>query len=344
MNKKRLIRDKKWFFQYFPYHQIYMDNEVLKGWVAIHYLTDGETIFWEFEKAGSVPVCGKDMIWLTIIPDHASRSISAFFLPDYRVSAWYIDVIEGTGVDEDGVVYFIDKYLDVLLTPEGDVCISDRDELDAAYASGELDICQYESAIREGECIVKELGEDIGATEKMCRQILEKAEEMIANDHFTIFLDIDGVLDVYNPTAPIQELLPKAIRDLKGLIARTKADVVIISDWRYGSDVYREKAIACGYDKKVHNWDNLLRVFEEEEIEISGITVWDESIPNRTGEIKRYLDEHPNIKRYAVLDDCFGDNYESDKEIQSHLVFIDALKGLQEKDLPEVCRVMNMII
>ena len=69
MNKKRLIRDQKWFFQYFPYHQIYMDNELIKGWGAVHYLTAGEKIYWEFEKAGFVPVCGKDMIWLTMIPD-----------------------------------------------------------------------------------------------------------------------------------------------------------------------------------------------------------------------------------------------------------------------------------
>ncbi len=102
--------------------------------MAINYLTDGETLCWYFEKAGSVPVCGKDMIWLTIIPENASRSISAFFLPERRVSAWYVDVVETTGIDEDGVVYFVDKYLDVMLTPQGDVIVDDRDELDAAYA------------------------------------------------------------------------------------------------------------------------------------------------------------------------------------------------------------------
>ena len=59
MNKMRLIRDKKWFFQLFPYHQIYMNNELLTGWVAINYLTDGEEQFWDLEKAGSVAVCEK---------------------------------------------------------------------------------------------------------------------------------------------------------------------------------------------------------------------------------------------------------------------------------------------
>ena len=343
MNKKRLIRDEKWFFQSFPYHQIYMDNELIKGWVAINYLTDGEIRCWEFEKAGLVPVCGKDMIWLTMLPEHASRSISVFFLPDKHVSAWYIDVIEGVGVDEDGVVYFMDKYLDVLLTSEGDVRIDDRDELDAAYASGELDESQYKDALCEGERIIEELAGDISETEKWCRQILERAEEMIDEDRFTIFLDIDGVLDIYNPNLCIQELIPEAISGLKSLIERTKADVVIVSDWRYGSALYKEKAHERGLDNLIDNWDNLLQVFEREGINISGITSWDEHVTSRTGEIRKYLDEHPNIKRYVILDDCFGDNYESDKEMLKHLVFVDALKGLQKNDLISACKIMNML-
>lgn len=343
MNKKRLICDKKWFLQYFPYHQMYMDNELFKGWVAINYITDGERIFWDFEKAGSVPVCGKDMIWLRIIPDNASRAILAFFLPDHSVSAMYVDVIEETGIDEDGVVYFIDKYLDVMLTPKGDIIVCDRDELDAAYNSGEINTYQYENALHEGECIVRELGNDIEKTEFMCRRILERAEEMISADRFTVFLDIDGVLDIYNDHEYIQKLLPDAVSGLKSLITRTKADLVIISDWRYGSDMYREKAYANGYEKLIDNWDNLVHTFAAEGITISGVTPWDDDIKNRTGEIRKYLDEHSEINRYAILDDCFSDNYESDEEIHKHLVFVDALKGLQPEDMKEVCRVMNII-
>ncbi len=343
MNKKRLIRDKKWYFQFFPYHQLYMDNELFKGWVAINYLTDGETRYWKYEKSGSVPVCGKDMVWLTIIPDNASRSISAFFSPERNVTAWYIDVIENTGIDEDGVVYFIDKYLDVILTAQGDVVISDRDELDEAYNSGDLTKEQYESAIYEGECIIKELAADIKQTENMCRQILEKAEEIIADDRFTIFLDIDGVLDIYNNNAAVQELLPTTIGNLKSLITRTKADVVIISDWRFGSDLYAEKAKECGYGRIIDNWSNLTKIFTQEGIAINGVTAWDEKLTNRTSEIRQYLNEHSNIKRYVILDDCFGDSYESDPEIKKHLVFVDALKGLQEKDLIAACEIMNII-
>lgn len=278
MNKMLLTRDKKWFFQYFPYHQMHMDNELFKGWVSLNYLTDGEERFWEYEKSGKVPVCGKGMTWLTLIPDDRKRCIGAYIKPDRRVSVWYVDVIEETGIDEDGIVYYMDKYLDVILTPQGDVIVQDRDELDAAYASGELSDFQYKEALKEGELIIGELAADIGKTEDFCLAVLAKAEEMIAGDRFTIFLGIDG--------GP----------DFQGLVERTQADVVNISEWT----------------------------------------------PNRIAEIKVYLETHPEIKRYVILDDCFRDNYEADKEIQKHLVFVDTLIGLQKENLLAVCKVMNM--
>lgn len=341
MNKMRLTRDKKWFFQYFPYHQMYMDNELVKGWVAINYLTDGETRCWEYEKSGKVPVCGKGMIWLTIIPENASRCIGAYFLPNHRVSVWYIDVIEEVGVDDDGVVYYLDKYLDVVLTPQGDVCIKDRDELDAAYESGELSTAQYEAALREGELIIEELASDITKTEEFCIKVLEKAEEMLAEDRFTIFLDVDGVLDVFNSKLELQELIPQAVQDLKGLIERTKADLVVVSDWRYGATPFREKAKAKGLNGHIRHWDYLVETFEEAGIQIKDVTPWEDELTCRTEEIKKYLADHSYIKRYVILDDCFSDRYESDKEIQNHLVFIDALKGLQVENCIMACEIMN---
>jgi len=279
MNKMRLTRDRKWFFQYFPYHQMHMDNELFKGWVSLNYLTDGETRYWEYEKSGKIPVSAKGMTWLTLIPDDRKRCIGAYIKPDRRVSVWYVDVIEETGIDEDGIVYYIDKYLDVILTPQGDVIVQDRDELDAAYNSGELSDLQYEEALKEGELIISELAADIEKTEEFCLAVLEKAEEMIAGDKFTIFLD-----------------LSQMAADLVNLVERTQAEVVDISEW--SSD--------------------------------------------RAEEVKQYLLKHPQIKRYVILADCLKEEYEKAEETKKHLVFVDALKGLQKENLLAACAVMNL--
>ena len=199
--------------------------------------------------------------------------------------AEYIDVIEKVDVDEDGVVYYLDKYLDVILTPQGDVIVQDKDELDAAYESGELSTAQYEGALREGELIIEELARDIHKTEEFCIKVLEKAEELIEKDRFTIFS--------YIGDSP----------ELKSLVERTKADLVMLLN-QNSNDT--------------------------------------NALPNGTVEIKKYLEEHPHIKRYVILDDCFSHNYERDEEIKKHLVFVDALKGLQKENLLAACDIMNM--
>ncbi|MCH5271699.1 MAG: hypothetical protein J1E83_13335 [Lachnospiraceae bacterium] len=192
MTKKRLDRDSKWGFQGFPYYHMRMDTDDFHGLVSIVELVDGEYFFWEMPQAGKTPVCGKGMLWLQLIPDNQHRAITAKFLPKSRtiqgitysksVSVWYVDVIDSWGYDEDQVAYFMDKYLDVKFDIEGDVLIDDRDELDAAYKSGELTKEQYETAIAEGDAIVSELCSDIEKTQRWCENILELAMKRIENN------------------------------------------------------------------------------------------------------------------------------------------------------------------
>lgn len=192
MTKKRLDRDKKWFFQNFPYYQMRIDFEEFHGLVSVIELKDGDYFFWEMPKAGKTPVCGKGMLWLQLIPDNYHRAITAKFLPESKtvegvtysksVSIWYVDVIDNWGYDEDGVVYFTDQYLDVIFDVEGDVVIDDRDELDAAYKSGELSEEQYQRAIEEGNAIVADLCADIEKTQLWCESILKLAKKKIKNN------------------------------------------------------------------------------------------------------------------------------------------------------------------
>lgn len=189
MKKKRLDRDKNWGFHHFPYYQLHVEIEGFRGLVSLIELEDGEYYYWEFPKAGRIAVCGKGMRWLQMVPDDKRHMITVKYLPEGKklagrelrnaVSVWYVDIIEGIEYAEDGVAIFVDKYLDVIFTPQGDVVIDDRDELDAAYASGELTKEQYEDALLEGDLVVKELCEDVEATELLCARVLEYVLEKI---------------------------------------------------------------------------------------------------------------------------------------------------------------------
>ena len=196
MKHKRLNRDG-WGFQYYPYYQMRIDCDIFHGTACLIRFTDGEANYWATPKAGRIQVTGAGMAWLELIPDDTNRVITVMYFPDdshdverknypedfctkYRPSIWYVDIIEGIEYDECGIAVFIDKYLDVIFTPEGDVKIDDRDELDAAYNSGELSDEQYGSALAECDAILHDLCEDIPATNKWCSEIRDIVEERIA--------------------------------------------------------------------------------------------------------------------------------------------------------------------
>jgi len=195
MKHKKLNRDG-WGFQHFPYYQLRIDKEDFHGIACLIRLTGGEYQYWETPKAGKIAVCGERMTWLELIPDRKNRVITIKYFPDgthgkerenypayvnekYQASVWYVDVTDGIEYAEDGTIVYIDKYLDVIFTPEGDVVVDDRDELDAAYEAGEITLSQYEAALEEGEAIVRELTEDIPKTEKWCAGIRDYVEQIL---------------------------------------------------------------------------------------------------------------------------------------------------------------------
>lgn len=342
MTLKRLTRELKWGLHTYPYFQMHIDTPLFKGWAAVNLLTDGDYFYMKFPQSGEKPVVGEGMKWLTLIPDDKKRSITTFLTKDNKISCWYIDVIEDIQICDDGVLAFHDKYLDVLMTPEGEYFIDDEDELEAAWKSGELSDEQYQQALNEGQAILQELASDISSTEKWCLEIFSYIEKQIAKNQFALFLDVDGVLDIYDPAKEVQDLLPEAINRLSKLVKHNAAKVIIISDWRFGSPKLKSTTPPKHRDY-LKLWNHLVNTLESNGIQIYDVTPHQKDLANRTEEIKAYLQKHPEFQRFAILDDCFGDDYSSDPNIKSHLVFVDALKGLQDKDMMATSLIMNRI-
>lgn len=196
MKHKRLNRDG-WGFQHYPYYQMRIDTDIFHGLACLIRLTDGEANYWMTPKAGRIQVTGTGMTWLELIPDGTNRVITVKYFPDgthdaerknypapvhetYRPSVWYVDITEGIEYDEYGIAVYIDKYLDVIFTPEGDVKIDDQDELEEAWKSGELSDEQYHAALKEAEDILRDLCADIPKTNAWCAQVRQIVEDRIA--------------------------------------------------------------------------------------------------------------------------------------------------------------------
>ena len=172
---------------------------------------------------------------------------------------------------------------------------------------------------------IDEWGKDIYATELICKEMLHYVKAQVKEQPLAVFLDMDGVLNIYRLDLEAQAFPPYAKENICELINRMKAKVVVISSHRLGGI----------------NWDMLLEFFKCNHICDVDITPNGEEYHSRTEEINAYLHKHPNAERYVILDDCFQDDYSSDIKLREHLVFVDTLKGLQKQDVIKACEILN---
>lgn len=104
-----------------------------------------------------------------------------------------------------------------------------------------------------------------------------------------IFLDVDGVLNSISTPAWMGDdwdiPLARPLKNLKRIVEETGAKVIISSSWRKHSAAMRKLKLA-------------LMVFE---LQIAGQTPWMEL--DRPTEIEAWLADHPEVKRYVILDD-----------------------------------------
>ena len=193
MKHKRLKRES-WGFGAYPYYQTRLDLPYFHGYACLLRLTECRDTFWSFPIADEVQVTGSGMTWMELIPDGTHHVITIKYFPDgkcgrqtcpptqekdYLPSLWYVDITDGTYTDTDGVLVYIDKYLDVIFTPEGDVKIDDRDELEEAYGNAALSREQYENALAECGRVVDTLCADIPKTADWCAAIRKEVEKRL---------------------------------------------------------------------------------------------------------------------------------------------------------------------
>ena len=99
--------------------------------------------------------------WLQHFPDGAHYALLAAFDERGELVQWYIDVVGRVGVDERGVPWYEDLYLDIVISPQGETLLLDVDELDEALRQGEVPQSQYNFAWHEASVLLDALEADM---------------------------------------------------------------------------------------------------------------------------------------------------------------------------------------
>ncbi|PES96940.1 hypothetical protein CN491_06445 [Bacillus cereus] len=84
--------------------------------------------------------------WMQYFISGKNFAITAMLDDQEKLVQYYIDVAKEYEIDERGLPYFDDLYLDVVLLPNGEIYVLDEDELEDAYKSGDVTKEEYELA------------------------------------------------------------------------------------------------------------------------------------------------------------------------------------------------------
>ena len=85
--------------------------------------------------------------WLQIFPEGTNYTHTTMFDAEGQPVQEYIDLVVEHGVDEAGIPWYDDLYLDITWIPEGDgPLLLDQEELEAAHAIGAITPEQYDLA------------------------------------------------------------------------------------------------------------------------------------------------------------------------------------------------------
>lgn len=141
-----------------------------------------------------------------------------------------------------------------------------------------------------------------------------------------IFLDFDGVITI----PPKWHLNPDKIKYIKRIVEKTDAKIVVSSSWRHGLERNFEWALEDMPDNEMIIWlrDNILDITP---------TV---GLGNgRGGEIQQWLNEHPDVDNYVILDDD-GDMWDSQLY---HFVQTNYENGIGEAEVIYAIKILNRL-
>lgn len=155
-----------------------VQSDFFTGYVGLMEIQQvSEAQKWKFYDNEFV-VCDAGLKWLSILPKDDFYCITAMMNQDDEILVWYIDMIAAQGIDADGIPYFDDLYLDLVVCPNGEIMVDDMDELEDALCQADITQAQFDLAVHTADTLKNGLLKDIRLfqdyTIRCCEMITDK--------------------------------------------------------------------------------------------------------------------------------------------------------------------------
>lgn len=136
-----------------------INDEAFQGYASLFYFDEIDAPLWMPIAGERVCVVNNGYSWLQLFPRGSNHVATITFDAQDRVHHWYIDISKRTYMDEQGMLWYDDLYLDLIFLPGGDVELLDEDELNEAYAQGIISTNEYNLAWNETRALMTQLEE-----------------------------------------------------------------------------------------------------------------------------------------------------------------------------------------
>lgn len=110
--------------------------------------------------------------WLVFLPDEKNWCMTAMYDKQGGIIEWYFDITKENSVDESGIPYYDDLYLDIVLLPNSEIMIFDEDELKAALELEEITTEQCEMAYYVCHELIREKIVSVAYMVPFCERLL----------------------------------------------------------------------------------------------------------------------------------------------------------------------------
>ncbi|MGP4081383.1 DUF402 domain-containing protein [Pseudalkalibacillus sp. R45] len=163
------------------YAQNYLDTESFKGYITLLKMDEiKEPLNVQY---GEQELCIVDQgySWLQQFPDYMHHSVTTMFDVDGKIIQWYIDICSEVGLDENGVPWMDDLFLDIVVLPSGEIILKDDHELDYALEMGTINLTLHQMALSERDDILSKCKQgkfSILDQAKMHMKLLQKLIEV----------------------------------------------------------------------------------------------------------------------------------------------------------------------
>jgi predicted RNA-binding protein associated with RNAse of E/G family len=157
--KRKLASRERWHRLKRRRFEVYQfDEPRFSGVVTCLEALSVATPLWADVCGSYVCILNTGFVWLQHFPVDSRHVVTTVLDTRGHVVQWYVDICWAHGITRDGIPWYDDLYLDVVVSPTRACSLLDRNELDEALADGRVTEEQHKLALAEARAVLHAVG------------------------------------------------------------------------------------------------------------------------------------------------------------------------------------------